>query len=392
MDKWPADIVQNMTGSFPTLSQRDIEEEIRKYPNAGDVEGLRRVLKEKTNVTEYECNACFDTCPVSQIFTMKCSERHKFCFDCLSQYIQMKLSEGAPIKCPMSECTYVMSEQDVKDLSELCSEHVVRKDQVKKYSQQILDRAVKDIPGIVGCPTPGCTYWVLPYNIAKCELCHCPSCGNNFCTLCKKPFHFHCRCGEVPLYTERWLSWCSSGRSAYNKDKKEAMDKVRAQEARNKELLAKYTALREDEKYKEEHGRVCPNCGRIIIKDGGCDLMVCGRNYRGGNVQDGCGFNFNWSQAKRYVSNVNTEPKEKLEPVEIPEIAREAVHEGFACAKCMNEIKLKNNNNNNKQTNNNNIFYIFLLLCVCFLIEDLGLFAFIVLTLTFVRDARLRKL
>lgn len=339
MDKWASDIIDTMGKSFPTLSQRELEEEIKKYPKPGDVEGLRLVLSEKCNVSEYECCACFEACPASQIFTMKCAERHKFCFDCLSQYIQMKLGEGAPIKCPMTKCTYVMSERDVKDLSDLCSEHVVRKDQVNKYSQQILDHAVKGIPGIVGCPTPGCTNWVIPYDTKKCELCHCPGCKRDFCTLCKKSFHFHCRCAEVPMYTERWLSWCSSGRSVYNRDKKEAMDKIHAQEARNNELMAKYIALKEDEKYKEQNGRICPSCGRIIIKDGGCDLMVCGRNFHGGNVQDGCGVTFNWSQAKCYVSQVNTEPKEKLEPIEIPEIAREAVHEGFACMKCMNEIK-----------------------------------------------------
>lgn len=347
MDKWPSDIVDSMGKSFPTLPQRVLEEEIKKYPKPGDVEGLRLVLRERTNVSEYECCACFETYPVSQIFTMKCAERHKFCLDCLGQYIQMKLGEGAPIKCPMFECAYIMSERDVKDLSDLCSEHVVRKDQVHKYSQQILDHTVKSIPGIVGCPTPGCTNWVIPFDTKKCELCHCPGCKHDFCTLCKKPFHFHCRCDEVPMYTERWLSWCSSGRSVYNRDKKEAMEKIHAQEARNNELMAKYTALREDEKYKEQNGKICPNCGRIIIKDGGCDLMVCGRNFHGGNVQDGCGYSFNWSQAKCYVSHVNTEPKEKLEPIEIPDIAREALHEGFACMKCMNEIKYDNINNNN---------------------------------------------
>eukprot|EP01106_Pelomyxa_sp_JSP_P012815 TRINITY_DN3666_c0_g1_i3.p3 TRINITY_DN3666_c0_g1~~TRINITY_DN3666_c0_g1_i3.p3 ORF type:complete len:101 (-),score=23.53 TRINITY_DN3666_c0_g1_i3:358-660(-) len=43
--------------------------------------------------------------------------------------------------------------------------------------------------------------------------------------------------------------------------------------------------LAKDEKYKEAHGRKCPKCGRIILKMGGCDSMVCGRDSHGGNVQ-----------------------------------------------------------------------------------------------------------
>ena len=33
---------------------------------------------------------------------------------------------------------------------------------------------------------------------------------------------------------------------------------------------------------------------------GGCALMVCGRNYHGGDQQDGCGASWNWESAPRY--------------------------------------------------------------------------------------------
>lgn len=63
--------------------------------------------------------------------------------------------------------------------------------------------------------------------------------------------------------------------------------------------LAEYAAM---ERWKAEKCKRCPRCSRTIEKIDGCDAMVCGQNYHGGDVQNGCGHRFSWSSAPEYVT------------------------------------------------------------------------------------------
>lgn len=36
--------------------------------------------------------------------------------------------------------------------------------------------------------------------------------------------------------------------------------------------------------------------------------MVCGQNYHGGDIQNGCGHRFNWLQAEMYRANAGKKP------------------------------------------------------------------------------------
>jgi len=54
------------------------------------------------------------------------------------------------------------------------------------------------------------------------------------------------------------------------------------------------------EDWKVQNCKCCSKCHRVINKVDGCDSMVCGRNYHGGDVQNGCGASFNWSSAPVY--------------------------------------------------------------------------------------------
>lgn len=55
------------------------------------------------------------------------------------------------------------------------------------------------------------------------------------------------------------------------------------------------------EAMKEANCRVCPSCAKPVERLSGCDSMVCGSDYHGGNRQAGCGNAFNWNAAPRYV-------------------------------------------------------------------------------------------
>ncbi len=41
------------------------------------------------------------------------------------------------------------------------------------------------------------------------------------------------------------------------------------------------------------------------------ELDICGRDYHGGNIQQGCGAKFYWSTAAPYQANIGTGPKQK---------------------------------------------------------------------------------
>jgi len=61
--------------------------------------------------------------------------------------------------------------------------------------------------------------------------------------------------------------------------------------------------LRADEDFKALNCRHCPGCNRVIQKVDGCDAMMCGQNFHGGNQQQGCGRKFHWQSARRYEPN-----------------------------------------------------------------------------------------
>lgn len=79
---------------------------------------------------------------------------------------------------------------------------------------------------------------------------------------------------------------------------------------RNVELQQRYQELLADEQFKAANCRLCPSCGRVVQKLDGCDSMICGQNYHGGDVQSGCGNRFAWSKATPYVPMAATGPNQ----------------------------------------------------------------------------------
>jgi len=98
---------------------------------------------------------------------------------------------------------------------------------------------------------------------------------------------------------------------------------------RNAELRQRYNELLADETYKAQTCRLCPHCQRVVQYIDGCDLMVCGRNYHGGDQQSGCGQGFRWSQALPYVPIANTGPNQVRNDLPPPEQQKAVVHEGI---------------------------------------------------------------
>lgn len=330
--QWPADTLDRMQKKHKVLSKLEIFD-IMKVVEPGEVEDLDAILATKSQVPEFDCCICMDTYKVTEMYTIGCPGSHRLCFDCFGETIKHAVSQGDVVRCPYQGCGYVLSQQEIEGFGENEGGYI-SPEVVERYRKQNLNRALKSISGAIGCPTPGCGNYVIlsKEDLARKTRCDCEGCKRSFCSHCRKTYHYHCKCDEVLMYTERWIEWCSQKREKYTTDKAKALE----MKARNEELARNYENLKLDEEYKEKHGRVCPNCGRIIIKVDGCDLMVCGRNYHGGDVQDGCGSNFNWTKAVPYRSDMS---RKAVKPMPVPDIAREVVHEGVRCNRCGEIIK-----------------------------------------------------
>ena len=342
---WPEDVVDRLAEELPENFPRErIESAVATYRPKGDVDGLLALLfSEDDSSPSFECQLCLDTFHVEDMYTVDCPASHRFCFPCIQRMVEMNIRENTPVMCPGEDCKHVMDESEVRQIMKGAGANsIITNEMIEKYAQQILIRCVKNIPGIIACPTPGCKNWIEPSDMTRKERCRCQACGAVFCSLCKGPYHYHCTCSEVRQYQAQWMEWVTSGRMRYNHDKAEAVAKINAAreelDKKNAEVMKRYRDMLADEEFKMANGRYCPKCHRVIIKEGGCDSMICGRNWHGGNIQDGCGHHFNWSQAEPYHSTV-PKPEEGKLTIEIPDIAREAVHIGVTCDLCHLEIK-----------------------------------------------------
>jgi len=146
------------------------------------------------------------------------------------------------------------------------------------------------------------------------------NCNTTYCSKCQiSPYHYRIPCHVVASLQSNWIWWVTEGRAKYGTDQKKQeqqfqkeVEKYRLEmqkrETENKELARRHEELMQDEKWKSEHCRVCPKCNRSVEKLAGCDSMVCGADYHGGNNQNGCGTSFLWSSAAIYVST-NDVPK-----------------------------------------------------------------------------------
>jgi len=261
---------------------------------------------------------------------------HRFCWDCLRKQIEICLKEGKLINCPYAGCAHILTPTEV---SHLCGNASREKSDIEAL---LLKCALTNMTNVVVCPAPGCKNYI---EVPSKEIYMVPcSCGKTFCSICKADYHYRVSCEDLVKLFQNWLQWCSHNREAYHNSQKrlktllkETYEKEKEHiKKENKALQQRYQELLEDERYKESHCRKCPSCGRAVEKLEGCDAMSCGRDYHGGNVQNGCGAKFNWKTAQPYKSSATR--VEKL-TVPKPPAANEYVHpEYIVCDSCKKRV------------------------------------------------------
>jgi hypothetical protein len=196
---------------------------------------------------------------------------------------------------------------------------------LKRMKSQADDMLIHNVlassEAFVACPGAGCKSWVevlsmpnpatgKPMKIRQCV--QCKDCSTTFCPRCGgSPYHFNTECESVAVLRGEYSEWMTRGRQLFLRQRAEMdasfrkqlqdyeSDKARVEaEKKQLQLVAQQAAA--DEAYKAANCKNCPGCGRIVQKMEGCDLMKCGQDYHGGNVQGGCGHGFRYSQAPAY--------------------------------------------------------------------------------------------
>ena len=176
------------------------------------------------------CEICFEDDLADKMYSLKKCGQHKFCKECFSDYIRVKLHEHNPINCPQVGCDEQAIEVDARELLD--------HDQFAVWKQQRLESYITTNSETCRlCPGVDCSM------IAYAQL---GSDINTKCTNfnCQKDFCF--RCGEEP-HTP-----------ASCKDIQEFLPLLSSSELAIK-----------------KHTKPCPGCKVPVEKNEGCNHMSC---------------------------------------------------------------------------------------------------------------------
>ncbi|KAJ8607759.1 hypothetical protein CTAYLR_008609 [Chrysophaeum taylorii] len=215
-----------------------------------------------------------------------------------------------------------------------------------------------------GIRCPSCEVWVFPPEDGTpppfrvlCGNAACAHANTPFCSGCRRPYHYGVQCADIAKVERSFIEWQQRGRETYLRELaaedekfREALEDFRRQEADHRKNLQEqkdaFDAFQADEKYKASNAKLCPHCRRVVQHMGGCDLMLCGTDYHGGNQQHGCGQKFRWSEAEPYVAatgHLNVQPFDRQTPTRANAARHPITLDGehFAyekCVVCFNEI------------------------------------------------------
>uniref|UniRef100_A0A1Y1JWN5 RBR-type E3 ubiquitin transferase n=1 Tax=Photinus pyralis TaxID=7054 RepID=A0A1Y1JWN5_PHOPY len=178
-----------------------------------------------------ECEICFMVLHQSQMTGLECG--HRFCYPCWNEYLTTKVMEegvGKSIACAAHNCPILVDDQSAMRL--------LNDPQIRvKYQHLITSSFVECNRLLRWCPGPDCNYAIkVAYVDALPVTCRC---GHVFCFACGEHWHEPVRCELL----RRWIKKCDEDSETSN-------------------WIAANT-------------KECPKCNATIVKDGGCNHMVC---------------------------------------------------------------------------------------------------------------------
>merc|ERR1740123_539272 len=233
--------------------------------------------------------------------------------------------------CPAEGCHHELTEAELERLFGETSQLLSR------FRQDVLNRAIDGLGGVVHCPNPACASAVITEPRDGRQRWECTCGWPAWCTSCRQPYHYHVDCSMVQPLRERWLRWVCSDRASYHL-LNEQSEIYEGQRRALEDAMTRHAELHRDEAWKAANCRVCPRCLRPVQKIEGCDSMVCGGDAHGGNIQPGCGHRFSWQVAQPYRAMLESRPLPPLDVAEVRLRGAGLVHPFCRCRLCDNEI------------------------------------------------------
>jgi hypothetical protein len=283
---------------------------------------------------QHECEVCYDTVPVAATLAL-CKEGHRFCAECAWRCCESSLGDGLVPACPKAKearcgtvSRLVASAALTRWLTDPEADTQSRKTALASWDVSsagggrfesgkldgVYESAERARQGAVQCIGKGCEAWYVPPRPHAPEpqrlLCVAAGCRATFCSACRQPFHWNSTCAEALRLSARWVRFLQDELSPFlmaavrldgerwapvlqmHAGAKGALDEA------TKEALSRFDELRQMELWKQKHCRRCPYCTRVVEKIDGCDMLICGGNYHGGNQQRGCGKQFIWGDGQ----------------------------------------------------------------------------------------------
>ena len=174
------------------------------------------------------CEICFDDdLADDQMYSLKNCGQHKFCRDCFTNHIAVKLEErNTDIDCPQLGCKKYMVESDAEELLSF--------EQLTNWKRQVLESHITKSASCRRCVGIDCT--TVAYQEGDEMKATCTKCQASFCFGCGEENHVPAKCCDIKAF----LPLLSSSELAVQKLSKP-----------------------------------CPGCRAPIEKNDGCNHMTC---------------------------------------------------------------------------------------------------------------------
>lgn len=179
------------------------------------------------------CKICMDEKPADEFTAMDCG--HYFCNECWTEHFVVRINEGQSrrVRCMAHKCDAVCDDGKIRTLVGARDSLVA-----EKFDRFLLESYIEDNKRVKWCPSvPHCGNAI---RVDEDELCEVEcSCGHQFCFGCSSEAHSPCSC----LMWDLWAKKCQ--------DESETVNWITS------------------------HTKPCPKCGKLVEKNGGCNLVVC---------------------------------------------------------------------------------------------------------------------
>ncbi|KVH90366.1 Ribonuclease H-like domain-containing protein [Cynara cardunculus var. scolymus] len=198
---------KNFTYCVPALVARNDVKFAFKLAREAILSQITKAV-ESSDVRLENCVICFDDKPMDQFFSVE-GCKHRYCFSCMKQHVEVKLLQGMVPKCPYEGCEFELK---------IGSCEIFMTPKLIQMMKQRLKEASIPVTDKIYCPYPKCSALMsktkilqLPRFGHESAARTCYNCLGAFCMNCRVPWHNYMTCAEykqknpIPLVEESQL-------------------------------------------------------------------------------------------------------------------------------------------------------------------------------------------